>query len=213
MYQDTDNWPRHADGRRKMIGEMTPQEQHAQFIAFARKLDAEFARIQEQTQAALRGVNVNQCGGSASVQVHGRDVEHREASGRRGRADQTGSQGDAAGAGQEVSGGEVSSGRDRARQNSDRAEIMRSAGHILRRADAARLMRGLRDLGATSDQIASAINERFAPLLDEGREVTKGMVAGKLHRYTAARDLARKLQTTILMRQGLTRAEALEQVG
>ena len=90
---------------------------------------------------------------------------------------------------------------------------MRSAGHILQRADAVKLMRGLRDLGATSGEIASAINERFAPLLDEGREVTKGMVAGRLRRSNAVRALARKLQVTILMRQGMTRAEALEQVG
>lgn len=60
MYQDNEDWPRHADGRRKTIGEMTPNEQRAQFVAFARKLDAEFALIQEKTQAALNGINVNQ---------------------------------------------------------------------------------------------------------------------------------------------------------
>lgn len=86
-------------------------------------------------------------------------------------------------------------------------------GHILQRSDAQRLMRGLCDRGATPTQITLAINERFAPLLDEGREVTRGMVAGKLRRYAAARDLARKLQVTILMRQDLTRAEAMEQIG
>ena len=59
MYQDED-WPRHADGRRKTIGEMTPLEQVRQSLAFAHKLETDFRLIQEKAQAALNGINVNQ---------------------------------------------------------------------------------------------------------------------------------------------------------
>ena len=59
MHHD-DDWPRHADGRRKTIGEMTPQEQIRQSLAFARKLETDFRLIQEKNMAAASGVNVNQ---------------------------------------------------------------------------------------------------------------------------------------------------------
>ena len=59
MHHD-DDWPRHADGRRKMIGEMTPQEQIRQSLAFARKLETDFRLVREKDMARERGINVNQ---------------------------------------------------------------------------------------------------------------------------------------------------------
>lgn len=60
MYQDEDNWPRHADGRRKMIGEMTPDEQRRQALAFVHKLETDFRLVREKDMARERGINVNQ---------------------------------------------------------------------------------------------------------------------------------------------------------
>ena len=60
MYQDNEDWPRHADGRRKMIGEMTPEQQRFVAIAFVRKLETDFQLTQEKALAAACGANVNQ---------------------------------------------------------------------------------------------------------------------------------------------------------
>ncbi len=89
---------------------------------------------------------------------------------------------------------------------------MRSAGHILHRTDAVKLMGVLRARGHTDVQIAASLTERFAELLGDGQRVTRGMVGGRRRRDEQVRAVARKLQVTILMRQGLTRAEAHEQI-
>lgn len=58
------------------------------------------------------------------------------------------------------------------------AELAASGAAIMKRADTRKMIKELWTEGKTEKQIAEAINERFAPLLDEGSEVTKGMVSG-----------------------------------
>ncbi len=60
--EENDNWPRHSDGSRKRIGEMTPQEQATTFVEFARTLDQQYrqlALLQEREQLAAQGIRVN----------------------------------------------------------------------------------------------------------------------------------------------------------
>ena len=58
MHHD-DDWPRHADGRRKMIREMTPDEQRRQSLAWAHRLEMDFRLVREKDAAAALGINVN----------------------------------------------------------------------------------------------------------------------------------------------------------
>lgn len=57
-----------------------------------------------------------------------------------------------------------------------------SGGDIMKRADALKMVRDLTAKGKSSTEIAASLNERFAPMLDEGAEVTRGMVGGRQHR-------------------------------
>lgn len=61
-------------------------------------------------------------------------------------------------------------------------ELGVAAGRLLKRVDAQKLMREMREAGKSDRQIAEALNERFAPILDEGEQVSKGMVIGNRQR-------------------------------
>ena len=67
-------------------------------------------------------------------------------------------------------------------------ELGVAAGRIMQRSDTRKMIRDMWTEGKTERQIAAAINERFAPLLDEGAEVTKGMVSGVRSRAEKAGD-------------------------
>ncbi len=58
-YEENDDWPRHPDGSRKRLGEMSPAEQHRQFIAFARRLDRDLMLVREREHLAEQGIRVN----------------------------------------------------------------------------------------------------------------------------------------------------------
>jgi len=53
-------WPKHPDGKPKKMGEMTRDEQRAQWRSAATRLEAEFADplVQEKIAAVLSGANV-----------------------------------------------------------------------------------------------------------------------------------------------------------
>jgi hypothetical protein len=52
-------------------------------------------------------------------------------------------------------------------------ELGVAGGKILQRQDAQKLVRALAQAGKTDKEIAAALNERFAPILDEGTEVNR----------------------------------------
>jgi hypothetical protein len=52
-------------------------------------------------------------------------------------------------------------------------ELGVAGGKILQRQDAQKLVRALAQAGKTDQEIANALNERFAPILDEGTEVAR----------------------------------------
>lgn len=56
------DWPKHADGSPKKMGEMTADERRAQFKLACQRLQAEFDHpaVQEKLAAVLNGTNVKQ---------------------------------------------------------------------------------------------------------------------------------------------------------
>ena len=59
-----------------------------------------------------------------------------------------------------------------------------AGGKLLQRSDAKGLAAEMLQKGKTNKEIAEALNERFAPVLDDGSKVTPGMVSGHRHRGT-----------------------------